>query len=352
VNGRAGEREEDESQFHAMSAEVVVNAEWREKEKNTNHSSTVQPEFSSMANKPRQDPHPPARPLARLPAHLLGVHTGIGGGLHNSIREAVAKGCQTWQIFSRNPRGWIARALTEEQISLFRQAREESGVNPCVIHSCYLINLAAPSSEIRAKSIVAFRDEIERGLLIGANYLVVHPGSGRGAPVEVAIQNCASAIHEAAKGLEDRIWKSGFHILIENTAGSGEQIGRSFEEVREIIALCQNNLPMGMCLDTAHSFAAGYDWRDELATRRALALLGKTVGFDQVKAVHFNDSKAGFNSRVDRHWHIGKGEIGSEGLARLINHPKLRRLPFILETPQDELSDDLKNLAAARALTQ
>lgn len=281
----------------------------------------------------------------------LGLHTGIGGGIQNSIRDAHEKGCTTWQIFSRNPRGWTARPLTEEEVGHFRRMRAETGLDPSIIHSCYLINLASPSAEIREKSIAAFHDEIERGLMIGADYLVVHPGSGRGVPTEEAISNCASAIHEAAFGLEDRMRKAGFHILIENTAGQGEQIGRTFEQVRDILALCED-LPMGMCLDTAHSFAAGYDWRDQAATKAALRLLDRTVGIDRVRAVHFNDSKAAFNSRVDRHWHIGKGEIGGEGLARLVNHPKLRRLPFILETPQEDKNDDLNNLMATRALIE
>lgn len=286
--------------------------------------------------------------VARVPR--LGVHTGIAGGLHRSIREAREKGCLTWQIFSRNPRGWTAKPLSEEDVALFREAREASGLDPCIIHSCYLINLAAPAEEIRAKSIAAFRDEVERGLAIGANYLVVHPGSGRGASPEQAIENCASALRDSVERLAERMTKAGLLILIENTAGQGEQIGRSFEQVRDILELCPD-LPMGMCLDTAHSFAAGYDWRDPAATDAAMACLGDTVGFKNVRAVHFNDSKAAFNSRVDRHWHIGAGEIGNPGLARVLNFPELRDLPFILETPQDERIDDLKNLAAARALT-
>lgn len=244
-----------------------------------------------------------------------------------------------------------ARPLTDEEIKLFRDARAEAQLTPCVIHACYLINLAASVAEIRAKSIVAFRDEIERGLVIGADYLVVHPGSGRGAPIDQAIENCAAAIHEATRGLEKRMWRESFQILIENTAGQGEQIGRSFEQVCDIIAACPE-LPMGMCLDTAHSFAAGYDWRDERAAKRALALLSQTVGFDKVKAIHFNDSKSAFGSQIDRHWHIGAGEIGSCGLARVLNHPKLRKLPFILETPQDEERDDITNLAVARSLAR
>lgn len=279
----------------------------------------------------------------------LGLHTGIGGGIQNSIKEAVEKGCQTWQMFSRNPRGWAARPFREDEIHLFHQLRQESGLTPCVIHSCYLINLATGSPEIRIKSVAAFRDEIERGLTIGADYLVVHPGSGRGGATEQAIENCGSALHEAACRLEDKMWKAEFHILIENTAGQGEQIGRNFEQIRDILALCQD-LPMGMCLDTAHSFAAGYDWRDEAAAQQAMKSLQQTVGFENVRAVHFNDSKAPFHSQVDRHWHIGVGEIGREGLARVLNHPQLCGLPFILETPQDDQTGDVQNLAAARAL--
>ena len=281
----------------------------------------------------------------------LGLHTGIAGGLHRSIAEARAKDCQTGQIFSRNPRGWAARPLGAEEIALFRAARAEAGLDPCVIHSCYLINLAASAPEIRAKSISAFRDEIERGLAVGADYLVVHPGSARGATTGEALANCAAAIRAAAAGLEERMWRAGLTVLIENTAGQGEQIGRSFEEVRDLIDSCPD-VPAAMCLDTAHSFAAGYDWRDARAADLALRRLGETVGFDRVRVVHFNDSKAAYASHVDRHWHIGAGEIGPRGLARVLNHPRLRRLPFILETPQDEETDDLRNLAAARALAK
>jgi deoxyribonuclease-4 len=298
---------------------------------------------STITSQPLPLSHSPTLPL-------LGVHTKIVGGLSRSIREAQAKGCRTWQIFSRNPRGWSSRNLTTEEIKLFRIEREKSGLSPCVIHSCYLINLAARVGEIRQKSIVAFRDEIERGLAIGANYLVVHPGSAKQTSVEEAISHCASAIIESASGLEERMWQSDFRILIENTAGQGGQIGRSFEQVGDILDLCKN-LPMGMCLDTAHSFAAGYDWRDEYAASRAITSLSRTVGLNNLRVIHFNDSKAAFNSKIDRHWHIGKGEIGSAGLAFLINHPILRKLPFILETPQINPDDDIINLAAAKSLT-
>lgn len=284
---------------------------------------------------------------------LLGIHAGIAGGLHKSIRDAAEKGCRTWQIFSRNPRGWTARPIGADEIELFRRTRAAYGLSPCVIHACYLINLATGAPETREKSIAAFRDEIERGLALGADYLVVHPGSGRGASSDEAIENCATAVAAATRGLTDAMQRADFRILIENTAGQGEQIGRSFEQVRDIIARCEERRPglnVGMCLDTAHSFAAGYDWRDARAARGAFKLLGEMVGFARVKVVHFNDSKAAFASQVDRHWHIGLGAIGPEGLARVLNHPQLCRLPFILETPQDEERDDAANLAAATEL--
>jgi deoxyribonuclease IV len=292
----------------------------------------------------RKSSSPPARSAPRL-----GLHTGIAGGIHRSIEQAKTKGCQTWQIFSRNPRGWTARPLAETEIELFRAERVAAGLDPCVVHSCYLINMAAPDEEVRAKSIAAFRDEIERSLAIGADYLVIHPGSARGASTAEAIATCANSFHAAAAGLERAMSDGGLRILIENTAGQGEQIGRTFGQVREILDLCPD-LPMGMCLDTAHSFAAGYDWRDELAAAEAFDELDRTVGFDNVCVVHFNDSKATFQSRVDRHWHIGAGEIGAAGLARVLNHPRLADCSFILETPQDEPGDDLRNLTAARAL--
>ena len=291
--------------------------------------------------------------MKHLSRPRLGLHTGIAGGLHHSILDAKRKGCRTWQIFSRNPRGWTARPLGDEEVRLFHETREMAGLTPCVIHACYLINLAATVPETRVKSVAAFRDELERGLRLKADSLVVHPGSARGASTDEAIASCAAAICEAGRGLSERMRQAGFTILIENTAGQGEQIGRSFEQVRDILAACEEldpEIPLGMCLDTAHSFAAGYDWRDAQQAAGAFDVLGQTVGFERVRAVHFNDSKAAFESRVDRHWHIGQGEIGSAGLARVLNHPALRGRPFILETPQDEARDDLANLAAARRM--
>jgi deoxyribonuclease IV len=282
-------------------------------------------------------------------AHILGVHTSVARGLDRSVVEAKEKGCQTWQIFSRNPRGWATQPLAVEIVRLFREARGNHGLGPCIVHGCYLINLAANEPLVRQRSITTFREELERSLILGADYLVIHPGSARGRSPDDAIDQAGAAVREAASGLEDALWKSGLTILIENTAGQGGQIGRSFEEVRDIIACC-GDLPLGMCLDTAHSFAAGYDWRSARKTSQAMKLLGETVGFERVRAIHFNDSKSAFGSQVDRHWHIGEGQIGSTGLGRVINDPRLRGLPFILETPEDSIRRDVDNLAIARSL--
>jgi deoxyribonuclease-4 len=282
-------------------------------------------------------------------AHILGVHTSVARGLDRSVAEAKEKGCQTWQIFSRNPRGWATQPLSGEIVRLFREARGNHGLGPCIIHGCYLINLAANDPLVRERSIATFRQELERSVLLGADYLVIHPGSARGKSPDEAINMAGAAVREAVSGFEDALWKSGVTILIENTAGQGGQIGRSFEEVRDIID-CSGDLPLGMCLDTAHSFAAGYDWRSARRSSEAMKLLGETVGFERVKAIHFNDSKSAFGSQVDRHWHIGEGQIGGAGLSRVINHPRLRGLPFILETPEDSIRRDVDNLATARSL--
>lgn len=250
-------------------------------------------------------------------------------------------------MFSRNPRGWAARPLTDEEIERFRTTRAETGIKPVVIHCNYLVNLAAADEVIREKSRRAFREEVERGLALGADYLVVHPGSARGACERDAIATCAESLRVACEGLD----LNGFRILLENTAGQGECIGHRFEHLREIMERCPE-LNLGVCLDTAHAFTAGYDIRDEDGLQAAFESLERNVRLENVRAVHFNDSKADYNSRVDRHWHIGLGHIGSEALRRVACHAGLAHAAFLLETPQDELGDDARNLAELRSFIQ
>ena len=277
----------------------------------------------------------------------VGFHAPIAGGLHNALLKAAALGCDAVQIFSRNPRGWKARPLENEEVEQFKRVRVETGVTPVVIHANYLINLAAADAGIREKSIASFREEVERGLTLGADYLVLHPGSARGACEADAIRACAESLKAACDGLE----LDGLRILLENTAGQGECIGHRFEHLREIAEQCPD-LNLGVCLDTAHAFTAGYDIRDEDGLSATLDSLDANVKLENVRAVHFNDSKAAYNSRVDRHWHVGLGHNGAEALRRVASHPRLAHAAFLLETPVDETCDDAGNLELLRSFVR
>jgi deoxyribonuclease-4 len=277
----------------------------------------------------------------------IGFHAPIAGGLQNALLKAQQHGCGTVQIFSRNPRGWMAKPLTGEEVQRFRAMRKEMNISPVVIHANYLINLAAAYSLILEKSRASFREEIERGLLLGADYLVVHPGSAKGACEADGIRTCAESLRVACDGLD----LGEFRILLENTAGQGECIGHRFEHLGEIIEACPG-LNLGVCFDTAHAFTAGYDIRDEDGLAATIESLEHHVGTSHVRAVHFNDSKAAYHSRVDRHWHIGLGHIGTDALRRVARHPKLAHAAFLLETPQDELGDDARNLGVLRSFLE
>ena len=276
----------------------------------------------------------------------VGVHTSIAGGFENAAQHARRVGCDTFQMFSANPRGWKAQEPAPQDYERFRAAREKYRLAPVVIHDNYLINLAASDAVIREKSIAAFRGEIERALALGADFLVTHPGSAKGTTPAHAIETCAESLKQAARALR----LDGLTILIENTAGQGSVIGRTFEEVAEIIAGAEADLPMGACIDTAHSFEAGYPIHTEAGLRAAVKELNATVGIERVRVIHANDSKTAFGSHADRHEHIGKGQIGAEGFRRIVRHPKLRAIPFICETPIDRPGDDKRNLRMMRQL--
>ncbi len=285
------------------------------------------------------------RPRIKLPS--FGVHTSIAGGLVNAVTAAVEKGCDGFQIFARNPRGWTERSLSSAEMQAFKDARERAGLWPLAIHSVYLINLAAQDPFVLARSRAAFRDEIKRSLELGADYLIVHPGNPKTASADAGIATAITSIREAAHGLK----MNGLTILIENTAGQGSSIGCTFEQVADLI-VGLDGLPVGVCMDTAHTFAAGYDLASESGFKKTIREIGRTFGFNLLKLIHCNDSKAPLHSRVDRHEHIGLGHIGLEAFRRLTHHPKFRRLPFILETPVNATRDDEGNLAIIRQLSQ
>jgi deoxyribonuclease-4 len=274
----------------------------------------------------------------------IGFHAPIKGGLHEALIVARDTGCDTVQIFSRNPRGWAAKPLTAADIALFRKVRRETKITPVAIHCNYLVNLAAADELLLQKSRISFREELQRAMRLGADYLVVHPGSARGSCEADGIKTCIASIKIACR----RLNLGKLRILLENTAGQGECIGHRFEHLRSIMDGCPN-VPLGVCFDTAHAFTAGYDIREEDGLEALIVKLQRTVKTRNVRAIHFNDSRAPYNSRVDRHWHIGEGHIGAEALRRVARHPKLAHAALILETPYDDPRADLQNLNMLRS---
>ncbi len=284
------------------------------------------------------------RPQAKGKRPAIGFHAPIKHGLHGALTLAKETGCDAVQIFSRNPRGWAAKPLTKESIDLFRRTQRLTKLSPLLIHANYLINLAASDEALLEKSVLSFREELERAILLGVDYLVVHPGSSRGRGETDGIAMCALSLKIASQGL--RFGK--LRILLENTAGQGDCIGHRFEHLREIMDACPR-LPLGVCFDTAHAFTAGYDIREPDGLEATIHILDCTVAAKNVRAIHFNDSRAPYNSRVDRHWHIGEGHIGADALRRVAQHPKLAHAAMILETPYDDPRADVRNLEKLRS---
>ena len=272
----------------------------------------------------------------------IGIHTSIAGDIADSLEIAHQLGANTLQIFSSNPRMWVRHGsrLAAPEAEQFRERRRALGLGPLVIHDNYLINLASPEPVLRVRSVQAFHEEIIRAMALGADFLVAHPGSGRGADRGRAIATIAESLRQAARGLR----LEALRILLENTAGQGTALGSRFDELQAIIGACPE-LPLGVCVDTAHLFAAGHDLRTEAGLERALEIIEGTVGLARVFVVHANDSKAPLGSRVDRHAHIGKGHIGLEGFRRILNHRLLAGRAFILETPLDRPGEDRRNVA-------
>jgi deoxyribonuclease-4 len=228
----------------------------------------------------------------------------------------------------------------------FRAVRAAYGLSPVAIHDNYLINLASADSIVRQMSIGAFRKELVRAVTLRAEYLVTHPGSAKACTPAQGIKTCVESIRQAANGLK----LDGLRILIENTAGQGSSIGRTFEEVAEILAGIERDLPAGACIDTAHCFEAGYAVHTQAGLDEVVRKLDSTLGLANVRVIHANDSKTAFGSLADRHEHIGKGQIGKEAFCRIVCHPKLREIPFICETPIDKPGDDRRNLRMMRKL--
>jgi deoxyribonuclease-4 len=283
----------------------------------------------------------------------IGLHCSTAGSLERAAAKAFEVGANTLQIFSASPRMWRANRPDPNQIKLLAAQREKRDLYPLVIHDSYLINLAAGPGEVREKSIDAFQGEMERALLIGAEYLVAHPGNYKGQTVEQAMLNVAEGIILAWRNVEIGLAKPPrLTILLENTAGAGAQLGGQLEELATIRALVTPYLeiPVGFCLDTCHCYVAGFDIAKDAGLNRLLESAQACLGLENVPVMHANDTQMALGSHMDRHANIGAGYIGLEGFRRLLNHPKLCEKAFILETPMDQPGDAKRDVTALKEL--
>ena len=297
---------------------------------------------------------PPRRTPLRPISRRIGIHTSIAGGVQNAAERAYRLGCSTFQIFSSSPRQWAPYELARPQCDEMKRLRKKYDLKPLVIHTNYLVNLASMNELFLKKSIEAFRGEIERGLALGAEYLVLHPGSFRGSDREQGLMRTAAAIAVAAQGLDlaQSSTKPSLTILIENTAGAEYSLGGSFEQVAEVLEYLRQLVPIAACIDTCHTHVAGYDIVSEQGMQDTLKHLDETVGLKNVRVWHCNDAKAARGTKLDRHQHIGQGMIGSATFRRLLNDSRLAHAAFIAETPIDEPGDDRRNVQALRRLVK
>ncbi|MCL2701357.1 MAG: deoxyribonuclease IV [Phycisphaerae bacterium] len=280
---------------------------------------------------------------------LLGSHLSIAGGHHHALERGRELGLECMAMFLRNQRAWRAAELKAAAIEKFHRARRETNVGPVVGHASYLINLAG-SGELLAKSVAAVVDELTRCGQLGVEYYVLHPGTS--ADVAGGLAQIARLLTEIVAGSGDATTM----VLLETTAGQGSNLGWSFEQLAAMLAAAKPAERFGVCLDTCHIFAAGYDVRTSDAYERTMAEFDRQIGLERLRAVHLNDSKRELGRRVDRHEHIGLGQIGAAGLANFINDPRLAALPFILETPKGPSPDgrdfDEINIATVRGLAK
>lgn len=277
----------------------------------------------------------------------LGAHESISGGLHKAFDRARSAGCDAVQIFVKSNRAWAVKPLTEEDVAQFKAKAEETSIEPVVGHASYLLNLGTPDEALWTKSRDMLITELERCEALEVPYLVLHPGSHVGAGEEIGIAQVAQALGEAHAATP------GFRaqILLETTAGQGDSLGHSFEQLARIIALTPQGERLGVCFDTCHVFAAGYELRTPQGYTATMAAFDRALGLERLKALHLNDSKGEFGCRKDRHEHIGQGHIGLEGFRNVLSDPRLAELPGLLETPKGEdLQEDRENLMVLRSL--
>lgn len=299
----------------------------------------------------RPEPEPEPLPPTWMDGSLrIGIHASIAGSYVNALESARKLGCNALQMFSASPRMWQVGSarIPEADAAAFRARRAEIGLGPLVIHANYLINLAAVQPMLQTRSIQAFQDELIRGVALGADFLVVHPGSRGDASPEQAVRTIIESVKQSSK----RVPLGNLRILIENTAGMGTAVASRLEELAEILAGL-TSVPADACLDTAHLFAAGYNIKTETGLTSTIDVIESTIGLERVPVFHANDSKIPLGGRVDRHENIGEGKIGAEAFRRILTHPRLGASSpegltgraFLLETPIDQPGDDRRNVA-------
>ena len=284
---------------------------------------------------------------------ILGAHMSIAGGYYKSIDSGAAAGCQCVQLFTKNNNQWRAKDISDEDISLFKTQLVTHGIKHTLSHASYLINMASPKDELWEKSVAAFAIELQRAELLGIPYVVVHPGSFTTSTAAEGIQRIAVALDEVHSQLPNLKAK----CLLETTAGQGSNLGWRLEELADMLQLCQSSERVGICVDTCHMFAAGYDLRDESTYTQTWEQFDQLIGLERLLAFHLNDSKKELGSRKDRHEHIGDGEMGLEPFRLLLNDPRFTNIPMYLETAKgdrancpEELTWDQCNLKTLRGL--
>jgi len=278
---------------------------------------------------------------------LLGAHESIAGGIGEALIRGKQVGCECVQIFTKSSRQWAAKPLSKEEIDTFKRNKIETGITTVIAHDSYLVNLGAPDDQMRKKSVKGFIEELQRCEALGVPTLVAHPGSHVGTGEENGIKTIAKSIdeaHAACKGFEVK-------IALEITAGQGSTLGCNFQQMARIIDAVKENDRLRLCFDTEHAFASGYDIRTPEGYENTFSELDKYIGIKRLAAFHLNDSVKDFNSKVDRHQHIGKGFIGLDAFRRLLNDRRFFGLPMCLETPKGpDLKEDIENLATLRSL--
>jgi deoxyribonuclease-4 len=277
----------------------------------------------------------------------FGFHISIAGGFSKVVERANIRGCETIQFFSRNPRGWRYFPLRKEEVKEFRSSIHSSTLFPVFLHLPYLPNIASFKSKFYKRSIQSIATDLQRAEQLGAQYLIIHIGHRMESSEDEAIEVVSQGIDQAFQEV-----KNSVILLMENTAGQGSEIGYNFEQIKRIIEGVEDNKKLGVCLDTAHTFEAGYDLSSKAGLERTLKDFDRAVGLKRLHLLHLNDSKTPLGSRKDRHWHIGEGYIGMEGFRNLVNHPLLRQLPGIMETPRKYTVEDLKNMKVIKSLVE